>query len=419
MTDVPLVSVIIVSRGRPDALIRCLTGVSQLFVVEFEVVLVADPAGVEAARNSGFLDRIKVVEFDEANISTARNNGIGAAAGEIIAFIDDDAVPEPTWLTHLVAPFKDQQVSAAGGNVRGRNGISFQWTAQTVDQTGEVQPLHVDAVEPTILAPKDGLAIRTEGTNCAFRRSVLANSGGFDPLFRFYLDETDVNMRLALQGHKTAIVPLAQVHHSYAASAIRTKDRVPRSLFEIGASTAVFLRKYCAHDQRQHAWTRFHDQQRKRMLRHMVAGRVEPADIARIMASLVAGYAEGRARKDVPLSSIPDPEQGFKPFRKAHEVASSTLLAGRIWQRRKLRLEAREKVKKGFVVTLFLFSPTAIFHRMRFDPSGYWEQKGGLFGKSDRDASLISYSRFATRVAAERDRIAAVRGLQENHEPQG
>ena len=90
------VSVVIVSRGRPAALIRCLTGVSQLTYPVFEVIVVADPAGIDAASISTHADHLKLVPFDEANISKARNAGIAASAGEIVAFIDDDAVPEPT-----------------------------------------------------------------------------------------------------------------------------------------------------------------------------------------------------------------------------------------------------------------------------------------------------------------------------------
>jgi len=59
----------------------------------------------------------------------------------------------------------------------------------------------------------------------AVRRSVLADLGGFDPRFRFYLDETDLNLRLAARGLYTALVPLAQVHHGFHASARRRKDR--------------------------------------------------------------------------------------------------------------------------------------------------------------------------------------------------
>jgi GT2 family glycosyltransferase len=63
-----------------------------------------------------------------------------------------------------------------------------------------------------------GFVVKTEGTNCAFRRDVLAGLGGFDPAFRYFLDETDVNLRLAEAGARTVIVPRALVHHGSAAS---------------------------------------------------------------------------------------------------------------------------------------------------------------------------------------------------------
>ena len=127
------VSVVIVSRHRPAALTRCLQGIEQLFHSNFEIVVVADPGGIAAIDTMGLANRVKLVPFDQANISAARNAGINQAAGDIIAFIDDDAVPEPTWLDQLCAPFCDQDVQAATGFVRGRNGISFQSRAVVVD----------------------------------------------------------------------------------------------------------------------------------------------------------------------------------------------------------------------------------------------------------------------------------------------
>ena len=94
--NAPTVSVIVVSRGRAADLPLCLLGVSQLYYPSFEVVLVADRSGISAVKNLPFYEELKVVEFDEANISAARNLGIAEAAGEIVAFVDDDAVPEPT-----------------------------------------------------------------------------------------------------------------------------------------------------------------------------------------------------------------------------------------------------------------------------------------------------------------------------------
>jgi glycosyltransferase involved in cell wall biosynthesis len=114
MIDLP-VSVVIVSRGRPHSLARTLTGISQLQYWNFEVVVVADPDGIKSAQKLPFADTLKLVAFDEPNISAARNRGLLHAAGEIVAYIDDDAVPEPMWLRHLVAPAARSDVAAMGG----------------------------------------------------------------------------------------------------------------------------------------------------------------------------------------------------------------------------------------------------------------------------------------------------------------
>ena len=58
----------------------------------------------ELAALNGLKGKVKTVQFDDANISMARNIGIDYSAGELVAFIDD-AVPEPTLLTYLIAPF--------------------------------------------------------------------------------------------------------------------------------------------------------------------------------------------------------------------------------------------------------------------------------------------------------------------------
>jgi len=85
----------------------CVLGLSQVQYDDFEIVVVANAKGLAAL--DGFKGKIKTVQFDDANISMARNIGIAHSAGEIVAFIDDDAVPEPTWLTYLITPFLEMR----------------------------------------------------------------------------------------------------------------------------------------------------------------------------------------------------------------------------------------------------------------------------------------------------------------------
>ncbi|MFZ7090837.1 glycosyltransferase family 2 protein [Primorskyibacter sp. 2E233] len=407
--DCAPVSVIVVSQARPQALARCLNGLSQLDYPTFEVILVACAEGLAVARARPEAAQMKLIPFDEANISAARNAGIGVAAGEIIAFIDDDAVPEPLWLQHLAAPFTASEVAAATGYVIGRNGISFQWRARCVDRFGQTEDLALEGTEPVVLPPQKGRAIKTEGTNMAVRRDTLAKMGGFDPGFRFYLDETDLNIRLAQEGLGTAVVPLAQVHHGFAASARRGADRTPRDLTQIGASQMLYLRKHAPETERKKAWKAFRREQRLRLIRLMQRGPLGSDDVWRLMRSLDRGAREGAARNFAPLVPLPPSSEKFRPF-PGRPGAPRKFLSGRFWQASALRRAAAKAVENGEIVSLFLLSPTARYHRVRFTENGVWEQTGGRFGRSLRNAPILRYRRFSTRIRSEITRIEPVRG---------
>ncbi|MGB8815182.1 MAG: glycosyltransferase [Paracoccaceae bacterium] len=400
-------SVIIVSRHRTQALLRCLTGLAQSDHPQFEVIVVADPAACVAVRAAGWT--VKIAEYDVANISGARNIGLGMASAPVVAFVDDDAVPEPTWLGRLTAPFADNQVVQAGGFVRGRNGISFQWKAVLVNAEGVDHPLKVDAAAVSLHSGSKQYAVKTQGTNCAFRRDTLLAAGGFDESLWFYLDEADVNLRLAGQG-LTAVVPLAQVHHGFEASARRRGDRVPTSLHEIGASTAVFLRRHTAVGRHDAVLARLRDEQRARLLRLMVAGLIEPRDVRRMLATLDAGIADGAQRALAPMAALAKTATAFLALPGTGPRAGR-VIAGTIWQRAALLAKARAAAAAGDVVTVFVFSRSAVYHRHSFQAEGFWLQSGGVYGKAERHEPLFRRWGITARIALEARRLAALRPL--------
>lgn len=401
-------SVIVVSRGRGDALALCLTGLSRLAHGAYEIIIVADPEGLAAVTRSGLAGEVKQVACDVANISVARNQGIAVAAGEVIAFIDDDSVPEPGWLAHLEAAFLRPDVAAAGGFVRARNGISYQFTAASVDCCGEATPLQADQSVITFRAGRPDAAIKTEGTNMAFRRDVLLRAGGFDPAYRFYLDDVDLNMRLAKLGVVSAIVPLAEVHHSPAASAMRHGSGVARDLYEVGASTAVFLARHCPQPQRSAAIARLRAARHRTLISHMVAGRLEPRDVPRLLRGFDAGVAEGALRPCETPAPMSTATGAFLPFR-SRRVGEPLLIAARYTGRRGKLEQAERYAHEGRPVTLFVFSPTSRYHRVRMTVSGAWIHTGGTFGKSLRSDNAITLWRFASRVSREAGRVARQR----------
>lgn len=389
-------SVIIVSRHRPAALLRAITSLRQQDHANFELIVVADPAAL-----AGLAQDIRKIPFDEANISVARNLGLAVAAGEIVAFIDDDAVAEPTWLTRLTAPFANPDVMASTGFVRGRNGISWQWRACEVDHLGQDHPLEITGL--TLRGPNPR-AIKTQGTNCAFRSSALCAIGGFDPAFRFYLDEADVNLRMACL---TAIVPNAEVHHGYLASVRRRHDRLPLSLFDIGASTAAFLRRHAPSEVNPE---RLIAQQTQRLAAWQRAGKMTARQADDLLVSLHLGWQEGLVRPLRSAEILPRTVADFLPL-GGIGPRIGTVLAGRIWSRKSLRERAERAVAQGHIATVICLSPTRRAHFVEFDPAGFWLQQGGIWGRADRSDPRIIWGNFSRRVAQEIHRIRLTRPI--------
>lgn len=404
--SLPTTSVIVVSWQRPDALVLCVQSLArQRLAPDYEIIVVADAAGRAALARLPDAAMIKLVACDQPNISAARNLGLAVAAGQVVAFIDDDAQAEPRWLSHLVAPFAHGDLACTGGYVRGRNGISFQWTSRSIDSTGTAHPAPLHGQQPGRPALPPGHALKTEGTNMAVRRDVLARLGGFDEAYHYYLDETDLNWRLHLGGYQTQLVPLAQVVHGFAPAAHRGADRRIASLVQIGASQAVFLRRHHPKQGQGAALQAAAQHQKHRVLAQMVDGRLCASDVGGLLRGYHLGVAQGMARALPHLAPLPDqPALPFRPF-PSRATGGVTFLAGRPWQRRALMGRAASLAKSGETVCAFCFGPSSLFHHMRFHPDGYWLQTGGLWGRSQRDGALVQFWRFSQRVAAERLRV--------------
>ena len=140
-----------------------------------EVLLIVDHNAELAARAEDALAGAGVTVVANRygrGLSGARNTGVEEANGEIVAFLDDDAVPEPRWLAALVAPFAAAEVVATGGVARpvwadGRPAWfprEFDWVVGC-SYDGQARGV-ADIRNPL-------------GCNMAFRRAALAAVDGF------------------------------------------------------------------------------------------------------------------------------------------------------------------------------------------------------------------------------------------------
>jgi GT2 family glycosyltransferase len=189
--------------------------------------------------------RLKRVPVDEPNVLRARNLGI-AAAGEVVAFIDDDAVAEHLWLARLLgAPWEG--AAAAAGWVRGPDGLAWAARGLLARRNGPAEEAPADPVAPTLLRPRlSGPLPRGAwrppagpGYQHGLPRGRLRALGGLDEAFRFYLGQSDLFWRRGEADHAVLTVPLAQVRHGALPSERRRADRVAPSLHEVRAALAV------------------------------------------------------------------------------------------------------------------------------------------------------------------------------------
>ena len=219
-------SVVINTYNRGSSLRNTLDALRYQTSTAFEVVVVNGPS----TDNSDdvledFADDVRVYRCPDAHLSKSRNIGIAHAAGDIVAFIDDDAIPEPTWVAELLAAYDADSVGGAGGLVYDHTGASYQYEYSACSR---VAVPRFDLKPPFDVYNRPGADpfLYLQGTNCSFRRSVLVEIGGFNEEIEYYLDETEVCMRTIDHGYELRSLASAAVHHKYLPSHIRNHKRV-------------------------------------------------------------------------------------------------------------------------------------------------------------------------------------------------
>ena len=214
-------TVVICTRGRAHELGRCLQAVAKLRYSSFEVLVVdngsPDPQTQAVAECYG----ARYLNSTRLGLSRARNDGARACRTELVAYLDDDALPHRDWLAALAREFADPRVMAVGGE-------ELRPIAQC-----EMERL---AMQPTELAggkrrPARSIGLDTPdwfsltnfggcgcGCSMAFRRAAFDLWPGFDerlgrgaPLDS--AEETRAFFELVQAGYRCVHTPDAVVWH--------------------------------------------------------------------------------------------------------------------------------------------------------------------------------------------------------------
>lgn len=217
-------SVVVCTRDRPQALTRCIASLLECEPRADEILVVDNAPENDATRKlcEGF-PGVRYVLEPTPGLSRARNKGISAAKGEIIAFTDDDVEVEPSWIAGLRAGFSDDSVASVTGPVLPRRLESEAAFAFEFDYGGLAASFLPRRFDPGFLRQQIGEAPPVwqigAGANMAIRRSAFTRIGLFDMRLGAGAsgcsEDSELWHRILAAGLCCRYEPAAVVHHQH------------------------------------------------------------------------------------------------------------------------------------------------------------------------------------------------------------
>ena len=250
-----LVSVVVVTWQGAHLLPPCLDSLARQ-TVPHEVIVVdnaSTDATADVLRNH---PDVRVIRADRnLGFAGGAQLGLRAARSEFVAFLNNDAVAEPTWLGALLSAMRADHGIAATTSlmlladsdppVVNNAGVVMLPTLYGADRAGGADPA-------ALAEPADVFGF--SGGAALLRRSAALDVGGFPPEFFLYYEDTDLSWRLRLAGWHIRYEPTAVVHHRHAATADRDS---PLFAFYNERNRLLLLARCAPAGAAMSAWGRF------------------------------------------------------------------------------------------------------------------------------------------------------------------
>ena len=216
----PQVSVVVAIHNGAKTLRACIDSLLQLdYPAARWELLCVDNASSDATPRllAEYGARLRVLFEARRGPAAARNCGMRAAQGDVIALTDADCTVDAAWLRHLVAPLADARVGIAGGKILSRRPCNL------IEAFGERIHDHARAIHG--FSPPYVITM-----NWAARRAVLDEIGGFNAdLLRS--SDVDCSYRVVAAGYALRYAPAAIIYHR--------NERTPWGLLHEGYVHAV------------------------------------------------------------------------------------------------------------------------------------------------------------------------------------
>lgn len=232
-------SLVICTRNRARQLQACLDAAAKIRGGRPWEIVIVDNGSHDNTRDvaAGFLQggatRGRYVWEPEPGLSRARNAGIAASVGDIIAFTDDDCYPAPDFIERTCEVFADERIGFMGGRILLHDPADYPLT---VNESTKTVRFAAGSVVP---------CAAVQGANMAFRRGALLAVRGFDPAFGagtpFPAEDWDVVARVCVAGWDGGYFPAPTVAHHHGRNAGEARRQLRVYHYASGAVYAKLL----------------------------------------------------------------------------------------------------------------------------------------------------------------------------------
>ena len=235
------VSVVVCSVGR-ETLFDCLESLKNQDYDDYEVLVVSfEKAIEEKVKSFG----AKFIFSQRANVSYQRNLGILESQGDLICFIDDDAIASQSWIKNLVDSFADEKIACVGGKIK----LKLEGEMQEMLKNLEEGILKGFLGETTL--GEERVEIKKPllwGSNICFRKKIFDEVGYFDeklgrtPKLMLCNEDIEIQKRILEKGFKIVYEPKALVWHRIPTEKLKVDYFLERGFWQ-GYSNALAARR--------------------------------------------------------------------------------------------------------------------------------------------------------------------------------
>lgn len=215
---------------------KCLRALNDQDYKNFEIFLIDNgsndghsvPEIESEIKNIRKINKNMKITFHKEPTNTGFTGGVNIGINwaienkfEAVALLNNDAIAKPDWLSNLVKPLNDNEISAVTSLMLDKKGVKID-DAGDIYSTWGIPSLRFEG-KPAKCAPESGFVFGATGGATLYRTAVFEEIGLFDEDFFAYNEDVDIDWRMQLAGHKIWYEKSAIVLHKHSA----TSSKIP------------------------------------------------------------------------------------------------------------------------------------------------------------------------------------------------